>query len=542
MDRLTASPIRNLTSIVAFVAAIVVLSTFGYMRAGWSFEDAIYMVVITVFTVGYQEVRPIDTPYLHMLTLGTVVLGCTGMILVTGAMVQVFTSLQIKELLGINRVKTDIDKLKDHVIVCGFGRIGVMLAKELTAGGASFVVLERAEQALPEDVLELGYLCLQGDATDEDALIAAGVQRARVLATVLPDDATNVFITLSARSLNPNLHIIARGEVPSTESKLIQAGADQVVLPTHIGAERIAEMILYPETARFIRGSDRMRDFEKVLRDLGMELEMVVAAEHSAAAGATVEELERRGQGAFFVVQIDRQGGETITRPPGSTRIVAGDGLLVVGRNVGGALERGDGGHAQSRVLAGRSRLRPGSTTRRSSAGRARSLADRLSISSRVGELEAGLRQQIAPDLAHRRLHLRVQRRAVGVMAEHQVGLRRQVGHLEALRRWRVGCDRHAGDVAKTAILALGRDADAEAGVVADLALQGKPRQQFRPERRDFVAARFVDQLAGAGDAQGRFGDGRRAHGQARGDERRRSWRRSPVVCAAGVRADSGRG
>ena len=336
MNGLTASPIRNLTSIVAFVVGVVVLATIGYMRAGWSFEDAIYMVLITVFTVGYQEVRPIDTTYLHVVTLSTVVLGCTGMILFTGAMVQVFTSLQINQLLGLNRVKTDIDKLKDHVIVCGFGRIGVMLAKELTDGGASFVVLERGDKRFAE-VMDLGYLCLQGDATDEQALIAAGVKRARVLATVLPDDAANVFITLSARSLNPALRIIARGEVPSTERKLVQAGADQVVLPTHIGAERIAEMILYPETARFVRGSDRMRDFEKVLRDLGMEMEMVIAGQQSAAAGTTIEELERRGQGAFFVVQIDKQGGETITRPAGSIRIATGDGLLVVGR-VGGAL------------------------------------------------------------------------------------------------------------------------------------------------------------------------------------------------------------
>ena len=336
MNRLAASPLRNLTSIVAFVVTVVMLATVGYMRAGWSFQDAIYMVLITVFTVGYQEVRPIDTVYLHVVTLSTVVLGCTGMILFTGAMVQVFTSFQIRELLGLNRVKTDIDKLKDHVIVCGFGRIGFMLAKDLAAGGLPFVVLELRDKRFQE-AIELGYLALQVDATDETALIAAGVRSAKVLATVLPDDAANVFITLSSRSLNPNLRIIARGEVPSTESKLIQAGADQVVLPTHIGAERIAEMILYPASARFIRDSDKMRDVDKVLRDFGMEMEMVVAGESSAAAGATVEELERRGQGAFFVVQIDRRSGETIARPPATTRIAAGDGLLVVGR-VGGAL------------------------------------------------------------------------------------------------------------------------------------------------------------------------------------------------------------
>jgi voltage-gated potassium channel len=334
MNGLTASPIRNLTSIVAFVVAVVVLATLGYMHAGWSFEDAIYMVLITVFTVGYQEVRPIDTAYLHVVTLGTVVLGCTGMILVTGALVQVFTSLQINQLLGLNRVKTDIDKLKDHVIVCGFGRIGVMLAKDLRAGGASFVVLERGDKRFAE-VTELGYLCLQGDATDEEALIAAGVKRAKVLATVLPDDAANVFITLSARALNRGLQIIARGEAPSTETKLLQAGADKVVLPTHIGAERIAEMVLFPETARFIRGSAEMRDFEKVLHNLGLDLEVVVAAERSAADGVTIGELESRAKGAFFVVQINHRSGEVITRPPRETAIQAGDGLVVVGRGAG---------------------------------------------------------------------------------------------------------------------------------------------------------------------------------------------------------------
>jgi len=308
------------------------LSTAAYMSAGWSFSDALYMVLLTVYTVGYGEVRPINTPFLHMVTMGTIVLGCTGMIMVTGALVQVFTFSQIQQLLGENRVKTDIHRLKGHVIICGFGRIGVMLAKDLSAGGSAFVVLERDEARLTQ-ARELGYLCWQGDATDESALLAVGVERARLLATVLPNDAANVFITLSARSLNPALQIIARGEEPSTESKLIQAGANKVVLPTHIGAERIAEMILFPETARFIRGSERMLDFEKVLRDLGLEMEVVVAAEKTAVVGTSIEDLESRAKGAFFVVQINRREGETVTRPPGDLRIEAGDGLVVVGRS-----------------------------------------------------------------------------------------------------------------------------------------------------------------------------------------------------------------
>jgi len=266
--------------------------------------------------------------------------------------VQALTFSQLQQLMGANRVKTEINRLKDHVIVCGFGRIGVMLAMDLAAGGAAFVILERDEARFVQ-ALELGYLALQGDATDEAALNAVGVSRARSLATVLPDDAANVFITLSARSLNRSLHIIARGEAPSTETKLIQAGANKVVLPTHIGAERIAEMILFPETARFIRGSERMADFEKVLRDLGLELEVAVAAENTAVAGLTIAELEARADGAFFVVQINSRSGESITRPPGETRIEAGDGLVVVGRT---------GSHTHALFSTPKERTRAGRT------------------------------------------------------------------------------------------------------------------------------------------------------------------------------------
>jgi voltage-gated potassium channel len=215
-----------------------------------------------------------------------------------------------------------------------------MLAQGLHAGGADFLILEQSEPAVTL-ARSLGYLCLQADATDEAALRAAGIDHARTLATVLSNDAANVFITLSARSLNARLEIIARGEVPSTESKLLQAGANKVVLPTHIGAERIAEMILYQETARFIRGSDRMKDFEKVLQSLGLDLDVVVAAPKSPVIGMTIEAIEQHANGAFFIVQINRRGGEAITRPERSLVVAESDGLVLVGRG------------AQARALAG---------------------------------------------------------------------------------------------------------------------------------------------------------------------------------------------
>ena len=164
-------------------------------------------------------------------------------------------------------------------------------------------------------------------------LAAAGIDRARALATVLPNDAANVFITLSARSLNRSIEIIARGDTISTERKLLHAGANKVVLPTHIGAERIAEIILFPETSRFIRDSERMRELERTLRNLGLAMEVVVVPEKGAFTGLSIEEVENRACGTFFVVQLNRRDGDAITRPDKTLRIEPGDGVVIVGRS-----------------------------------------------------------------------------------------------------------------------------------------------------------------------------------------------------------------
>ncbi len=179
---------------------------------------------------------------------------------------------------------------------------------------------------------ELGFLSLQGDATDEDVLRLAGISRARALATVLPDDAANVFITLSARSLNRELTIIARGEAASTESKLIQAGADRVVLPTRIGAERMAELLLYQNVAKVLSGI-KAGDLDRLGRDLrrlGLEIEVVAAEIGSRSVGATIGEIEANAGGAFLVVAIERQNGEIALQPAANVAIQEGDGVAIV--------------------------------------------------------------------------------------------------------------------------------------------------------------------------------------------------------------------
>jgi Trk K+ transport system NAD-binding subunit len=328
---LLASPLRLLSGTLAWMAGVFVVSTCGYVAAGWPPGDAAYMVLTTVYSVGYGQVRPVDTMFLRVWTIMTIVLGCTGMIVLTSALIQVFNLYQFRRFLGLDRMQTEIAQLEAHAIVCGYGRIGVQLARALTEAKHPFIVIER-DAAKVEEARVAGHLALMGEATHEETLKQARIERARVLACVLSDDAANVFVTLSARNLNSAIQIIARGEAPTTENKLFHAGADKVVLPTHIGAERITELILFPATESMLGDIREVGAIKRNLNDFGLDLEVVTAGEHGALTGLTVGEAERRGSGAFFIVQIDRDGGQSIQHPGEDVKIEAGDLILLVVR------------------------------------------------------------------------------------------------------------------------------------------------------------------------------------------------------------------
>src|SRR6201996_6035375 len=333
MFQFLSSPLRNLAAGLAFMLVVSACATAAYIHNGWALSDALYMVVLTVYTVGYDEVRPIDTPELRTVTIALIVTGCTGMIFLTGTLIQLITASQLQQFFGSRRMQKEIEHLTDPVIVCGYGRIGQMLARELQAGKADFVIVERGDGRMSA-ARDLGFLSLHGDATDEDVLRRAGVSRARALATVLPDDAANVFITLSARSLNRGLTIIARGEAASTESKLIQAGADRVVLPTRIGAARMAELLLYQNVAKLLSGI-KAGDLDRLGRDLrrlGLEIEVIAAEKGSRSVGATISELEAIAAGTFLVVALERQNGEILLHPASNVAVQEGDGVAIVGR------------------------------------------------------------------------------------------------------------------------------------------------------------------------------------------------------------------
>ena len=333
MAQFLASPFRNLTAGVIILLMISAAATTAYVAYGWALNDAVYMVVITVFSIGYREIAPVNTPALRTITIFLIVAGCTDMVFITGSLVQLITASQFHQFLGARRMQKDINKLSGHVIICGYGRIGQMLAHELKAGRSQFVIVERLEERI-NAAKASGCICLQGDATDEEVLKLAGVLRARAIATVLPDDAANVFITLSARSLNSGLTIIARGELPSTESKLIHAGADSVVLPARIGAERMAELLLYKDVTQVITDTQRgnLEQLAADLQRLGLDIEVVAAEAGSRCVGATIAEIESLGAGTFLIVALERRHGETILQPHHEIVINDGDGVALVAR------------------------------------------------------------------------------------------------------------------------------------------------------------------------------------------------------------------
>lgn len=325
-------PSRQLIYGSGVFVAILIGAILGYIIIdGVSFLDAFYMVVVTVFGVGYGEVIPVTSPIAKIFTIMVIIAGCTTLLYILGAFIQVITEGQIQSALGALRMTKEINKLRDHIIVCGFGRIGRMIGKELSDAQRDFVVVDSSPKRIDEAVA-LGYIGYVGDATDEIALTSVGIEKAHTLATVLPNDAANVFITLSALNLNPEIEVIARGEEPTTEQKLRQAGAKRVVLPAHIGAERIAHMILYPAATEFAESDNRTRRFNDDLEKLGVHLEEIPLDDSSPHLGSTLGDVEVIGEGAFLVVAL-RRGEDLLRKPAPSTVLASGDRLIIIGHS-----------------------------------------------------------------------------------------------------------------------------------------------------------------------------------------------------------------
>lgn len=302
---------------------VTVFAVVGYRLFGRDWIDAWYMFVITVGTIGFGEHSQLGNPE-KLFTIAVIIFGISAASYFLGGFFQMMVEGEINKALKESRISRGIERAENHVIVCGYGRMGRILAHDLHESDQSLVVIDNDPQAVAEAQAG-GFLALVGDATEEDALLAAGIQRAKCLVTTLPNDAANVFISLTSRNLHGSLQIIARGELHTSQKKLLQAGANRVVLPAAIGARRIASMITHPsmvELMELVAGRSMM----------DVEIAELVVSAHSGIVGKTVVEIEARRKHRLLVVAVKHPGGQMVFNPDNDENFQSGDTLVVMGR------------------------------------------------------------------------------------------------------------------------------------------------------------------------------------------------------------------
>ncbi|MCE0522283.1 MAG: potassium channel family protein [Methylacidiphilales bacterium] len=306
---------------------VIVSGVVAYSLEGWKLSDAIYMVIITVFSVGYEEVEPVSTPMLRAITMLIIVAGDASKVYFVGSLVRFITEGEIGKAMEEHRKSREIESISGHAVICGYGRIGQVLARDLARKRFPFLVIDNNAERVALAHTH-GWQALIGDAGDEGTLSEAHLERAVVLATVLPNDMVNVFITLTARNMRPDLRIIARAEDPATEKKLKQAGANEIILPAFVGGMQIANSITHPSLDSILQ--DGSRHLNNDLKELGVEI-----VEHSIVPNGvndrkTVQQLLRGVESHCLVLAVKKPDGALLQHPPGNYRLEAGDVVVML--------------------------------------------------------------------------------------------------------------------------------------------------------------------------------------------------------------------
>jgi voltage-gated potassium channel len=316
-------PVRHLRFSIAALVTVIAFGTLGYaMIEGWQAFDALYMTIITLATVGFREVHELS-PEGKIFTIVLIISG-TGIIAYTlSSLIQFTLEGQLRKILGRKKLESRIGKLRDHYIICGYGRIGHLICREFQSRPTPFVIVEQNPNHI-ERLEREGYMYVEGDATDDETLQAAGIEHAKGLITAVTSDTDNVYITLTARGLNPKLFILARAGEEGAEKKLMRAGASKVISPYTIGASRMAQAILRPSVVDFI-------ELATASEHLALQIEEIRIAADSVLAGKNLINSGIRQSMGIIIVGIKESDGKMTFNPPPEKNIEPNSVLIILG-------------------------------------------------------------------------------------------------------------------------------------------------------------------------------------------------------------------
>jgi voltage-gated potassium channel len=319
-----SSTMNRLRIALGLVGAVAVAGVIGYRFTGMSWMEAVYMTVITVTTVGYREVGGHPSNGEQIFTIFIIIGGVSTVLYTFTLGVQTVVEGQLREFVGRRRMNRMIEGFRDHTIVCGFGRVGRTVVDDLVAHGETVVIVDEN----PARVNDVDQPVVIGDATLDSTLRSAGIEHARALIAALEGDAENLFVTLSARTLNPELFIVARARAGESISKLSHAGADRVVNPQDLGASRMASFVVQPNVAEFVDVVMHERSQEFRIREFELQPGCWLV-------GQRIGDARLRDRTEALVLAVRTNDGSFITSPGPDVSLAAGDILIVVGTQTG---------------------------------------------------------------------------------------------------------------------------------------------------------------------------------------------------------------
>ena len=314
---------RHLIFVSALYVLLLALGSGGYMVIeGWSWTDSVYMTVITISTVGFGEIRPLS-PIGRVFTGGLIILGVSTTAYVFSTLADLIVAGDFRSLIWRKRMQNRIDKLNGHFIVCGYGRVGEHVVNELLANNVPLVVIEILENLGP-DLENLGVIPVEGNATDDTALIQAGIEKASGICCCLPNDSDNVYVALTARALSPNLTIISRANSHKSERKLQIAGVDHVINPYVTSGRRMARQLIHPNILEFMDVVMHRGEVDILIENIGV-------SERSTLRDQTIADTEVRKRLGANILAVRRPDGETFVNPGVEFALRAGDTLIALG-------------------------------------------------------------------------------------------------------------------------------------------------------------------------------------------------------------------